>query len=40
MPGKNGTEEKQAMVIGSFWELVFGHKVLTLEASFWVDSLL
>lgn len=38
MPAKNGTVEEQAMVIGAFWESVFGHEVCTFFP--WVDSLL
>lgn len=34
MPGKNGTVEEQAMVIGAFWESVFGHEVYTVEVFF------
>lgn len=31
MPRKNRAVEEQAMVIGVFWESVFGHEVCTVE---------
>lgn len=38
---KFGTEEKSSMVMGIFWELVYGHKVVTMEIFlFWVKILL